>query len=157
MTEPPRDWDRELAEVDRAIAKQQPAAALPPVPGAPALPPVRRRSVALTWFWSGLALVLAVALLLWPYDKTCGIRLIFFLGAAGLTLLAGVLGALAAWSHRRALAHLTSLLVIAWAVVMIVREILPRAGYAREAREWTCPAAPPAPTPSPPLQRSRPQ
>jgi len=150
MTEPPRDWDRELAEVDRAIAKQQPPAALPAAPGVPAHPPVRRRSVALTWFWSGLALVLAVALLLWPYDKGCGIRLIFFLGAAGLTLLAGVLGALAAWAHRRALAHLVSLLVIVWAIVIIVREILPRAGYAKEARDWTCPAAPPAPTPAPP-------
>ena len=25
MTEPPRDWDRELANIDRAMAKQQPA------------------------------------------------------------------------------------------------------------------------------------
>jgi hypothetical protein len=148
MTEPPRDWDRELAQVDRAIAKQQaPTAA--PAAGQAGHPPAGRRFVALTWFWSGLAVLLAVALLLWPYEKNCGIRLIFFLGAAGLTLLAGVLGALAAWSHRRGLAHLLSLLVIVWAAVMIMREILPRAGYAKEARDWTCPAPPPAPTPAP--------
>jgi hypothetical protein len=147
MTEPPRDWDRELAKVDRVIAQQQ-SAAPPSVADRPGHP-VQRRFVALTWFWSGLAVLLAIALLVWPYDKNCGIRLIFFLGAAGLTLLVGVLGALAAWSHRRGLAHLISLLVVTWAAVMILREILPRAGYAREAREWTCPAPPPAPTPAP--------
>jgi hypothetical protein len=157
MTEPPRDWDRELAKVDRVIAKQQPAGT-PPVVGR-AAPPVRRRFVALTWFWTGLALVLAVALLLWPYDKNCGIRLIFFLGATVLTLLAGVLGAVAAWSHHRGLAHLISLLVMVWAGVLIAREILPRVGYAKAALGWTCPPAPapttpppsssPAPTPAP--------
>jgi hypothetical protein len=105
--------------------------------------------VALTWFWTGLAVLLAVALLLWPYDKNCGIRLIFFLGAGGLAILAGVLGALAAWSHHRGLAHLISLFVVVWAGVMVVREILPRAGYAKEARDWTCPPAPPAPAPTP--------
>jgi hypothetical protein len=148
MTEPPRDWDRELAQVDRAIAKQQPPATAPAV-GPAGHPPVGRRFVALTWFWSGLAVLLAVALLLWPYEKNCGIRLIFFLGAAGLTVLAGLLGALAAWAHRRGLAHLLSLLVITWAAALIMREILPRTGYAKEAREWTCPAPPPAPTPAP--------
>lgn len=147
MTEQPRDWDRELADVDRAIAKQQPAASTPATGGPH--PPARRRFVALTWFWSGLAVVLAVALALFPYDKSCGLRLIFYLGAAGIALLAGVLGALASWAHHRGLAHLLSLLVIVWSSVMVMREILPRVGYAKEARDWTCPAAPPAPTPAP--------
>ena len=147
MTEPPRNWDKELAEVDRAIAKQQPASA--PVPAGRTVPPAQRRFVALTWFWTGLAVVLAVALGVWPYDKNCGLRLIFFLGAGGIALMAGLLGALAAWANRRGLAHLISLLVIGWASVMVLREILPRAGYAKEARGWTCPPAPPAPTPAP--------
>lgn len=152
MTEPPRNWDKELADVDRAIAKQQPAST--PASGGRPLPPAQRRFVALTWFWTGLAVVLAVALAVWPYDKNCGLRLIFFLGAGGIALLAGVLGALAAWVHRRGLAHLLSLLVIVWAGVMVLREILPRAGYAKEARGWTCPPAPPAPAPAPPPQPS---
>ena len=152
MTQP-RDWDKELADVDRAIAKQQPAST--PAPGGRAAPaPVgHRRFVALTWFWTGLAVILAIALAVWPYDKNCGLRLIFFLGAGGIALLAAVLGALAAWAHRRGLAHLLSLLVIAWATVMLLREILPRAGYARESRGWTCPQTAPAPatpTPTPP-------
>ncbi|MFL5402700.1 MAG: hypothetical protein ACJ8BF_07770 [Gemmatimonadales bacterium] len=151
MTEPPRDWDRELANIDRAMAKQQPADATATRTGAPP-PPVHRRFVALTWFWTGLAILLGVALLLWPYDKNCGIRLIFFLGAGGLALLAGVIGALNSWSHHRGLAHLLSLLVIGLTAVLLMREILPRAGYAKDARDWSCPPPPPVsnPTPQPP-------
>jgi hypothetical protein len=150
MTEQPRDWDKELADIDRAVAKQPaPAPSGAPPEAGQTLPWARRRFVALTWFWTGLAIVLAVALAVWPYDKNCGLRLIFFLGAGGIALLAGVLGALASWSHRRGLAHLISLLVIVWSGVMVVREILPRAGYAKESRDWTCPQSPPAPNPAP--------
>ena len=155
MTEQPRDWDKELADIDRAIARQPGSTSREPaVRGTEPVPSVRRRFVALTWFWSGLAVLLAVALAVWPYDKNCGIRLIFFLGAGGIALLAGVLGALTAWVHRRGLAHLLSLLVIVWAGVMVVRELLPRVGYAKEARGWTCPPPPvePRPTPQPPTQ-----
>jgi hypothetical protein len=143
MTEPPRDWDKELADIDRVIAKQ------PTPPAAGPAAPTRRRFVALTWFWTGLAIVLAVALAVWPYDKNCGLRLIFFIGAGGIALLAGVLGALASWAHHRGLAHFISLLVVLWAGVMVMREILPRVGYARESRDWTCPSPPPTSNPAP--------
>ena len=146
MTEQPRDWDKELANIDRAIAKQ------PSPGGAPvavATPGPRRRFVALTWFWTAIATILAVALVLWPYDKSCGIRLIFFLGAAVLAVVLGALGAFSSWAHRQGLAMVLSLLVILWAGVMAAREILPRAGYAKRALEWTCPSAPPAPVPAP--------
>ena len=149
MTEQPRDWDKELANIDRAIARQQPASAGQPVPaGTP--PPARRRFVALAWFWVLLSILLAVALIAWPYDRSCGVRLIFFLGAALLALLMGGLAAFTSWAHRQGLALLLSLLVIVFAGIMAAREILPRAGYAKEARDWTCPAPPPAPTPAQP-------
>ena len=96
-----------------------------------------------------LSIVLAVALLVWPYDRSCGIRLIFFLGAAVLALLAGVVGAVTSWAHRQGVAMLLSLLVVLFAAIMAARDILPRAGYAKEALEWTCPPAPPAPTSAP--------
>lgn len=150
MTEQPRNWDKELADIDRAIAKQP--APPTPDPGAPPPPTsARRRFVALTWFWTGLALVLALGLIIWPYDKLCGIRLIFFLFAGGLALLMGVLGSLASWSYRRGLAHVLSLAVIAWAAVVVAREVLPRVGYARQELTWTCPQEPPvaAPVPAP--------
>jgi hypothetical protein len=159
----PRDWDKELAEIDKVIergsgappqprASEQPGVARPAaIPGPTAR--ASRRSVALTWLWTSLALALALALLVWPYDKGCGIRLVFFLGAAGMTGLAGLIGAVSAWAHRRALAHVISLLVIGWAAVMAGREVLPRTGYAKQTATWTCPSqipGEPAPTTSNP-------
>jgi hypothetical protein len=146
MTDQPRDWDKELANIDRAMAKQ---GAAPGGAGTPvAVTAPRRRLVALAWFWTVLGLVLGVALLLWPYDKNCGIRLIFFLGAALLAVIMAVLGAFASWAHRQGAAMLLSLIVIVWAGIMAAREILPRAGYARESRGWTCPAPAPASAPT---------
>ena len=147
MTEQPRNWDKELADIDKVIAKQ-PAPAPAGTPGKPGTSP-QRRFVALTWFWTALALILAIALPLWPNDKSCGLRLVFYLGAAGIALLMGVLGALSSWSYRRGLAHLLSLLAIVWAGVMAAREILPRTGYARQELRWTCQEASPAAAPSP--------
>ncbi len=152
MTEEPRNWDRELADIDKVIAKQPTPAPMPAGTAGKPATPAQRRFVALTWFWTALALVLAVALPLWPNDKSCGLSLVFYLGAAGIALLMGVLGALASWSYQRGLAHLLSLLAIVWAGVMAAREILPRAGYAKQELHWTCPEAPPAaaPVPAPP-------
>jgi hypothetical protein len=167
----PRDWDRELAAIDKVIAKQQgsgtagqggssvPAPTpLPPGPErVPAAPPVpRKRSAAVAWFWTILALALAVALPLWPYPKECGLQLFFFLGATGLTVIAGVIGALETWANRRGFAHLLCLLVLLWAGVVGASEALPRSGYAKESRPWLCPATPaPAPAPAPaPTQQS---
>lgn len=147
MNEEPRNWDKELAEVDKAIARQ-PATAPAGGVGKSAIQP-QRRFVALTWFWTALALILAVALPLWPNDKSCGARLVFYLGAAGIALLMGVLGALSSWSYRQGLAHLLSLLALVWAGIMGAREILPRAGYARQALHWACPEQPPAAAPAP--------
>jgi hypothetical protein len=161
MTEQPRNWDRELADVDRAIAKQgsgptpgalPPGTAPAPGPSAPVAPrggPVRRRSVALTWFWVVLAVALGVALAVWPYQRACGLQLIFFLGAAGVTAIIALLGALASWSHHRGFAHVLSLLVIVWAGFAALREVLPRVGYAKTSLVWMCEAAP---APAPPAQ-----
>jgi hypothetical protein len=163
MSDQPRDWDRELADIDRLVTRQgaAPAGGTTPAPVAtprgsvPAgVAPVRRRSVALTWFWVGLAVALAVALVLWPYQKACGLQLFFFLGAAGVTLIVGGLGAINSWAHRRGFAHILSLLVILWAGIAAARETLPRVGYAKAERTWTCaatPAAAPAPQ-NPPTQ-----
>ena len=161
MSEQPRNWDRELADIDKVIAKGSVpgAGGSVPVPagrgpGVPAGAPVPRRSVALTWFWVLLAVALAAALPLWPYQRSCGLQLMFFMGATGVTTLIGLLGALASWASRRGFAHVVSLAVILWAAVIGLREVLPRVGYAKTARTWTCEAAPtlpaqPAPAPRP--------
>jgi hypothetical protein len=150
MNEEPRNWDKELANIDKAISRQP----VPPQAPAPAgvgkpVTPSQRRFVALAWFWTAMAVILAVALPLWPNDKSCGLRLVFYLGAAGIALVMGFVGALSSWSYRRGLAHLLSLLAIVWAGVMVAREILPRVGYTRQELHWTCPEAPPAAAPGP--------
>jgi hypothetical protein len=163
MTEQPRDWDKELADIDRAIEKQgataprgappalPPGGATSPAPRGPALaePAGGRGSVAMTWFWMALAVLLAAALTLWPYGKGCGLQLFFYLGAAALALLAGAAGAIHSWRSRRGLPHVVSLLVVAFAGVMAAREVLPRIGYTAAAETWLCPSIPePAPPPS---------
>ena len=128
MSDQPRDWDRELADIDRLVAKQggPPAGGTTPVspprgapPVAPA--PARRHSVVLTWFWVVLAVALGAALVVWPYQKACGLQLFFFLGAAGVTIIVGALGALNSWAHRRGFAHVLSLLVMLWAAIAAAR------------------------------------
>ena len=105
----------------------------------------------MTWFWVVLALLLAVALPLWPYGNECGLQFFFYLGATTLALLAGAAGAVSSWAARRGLAHLFSLLVVVWAGAMGAREVLPRVGYAAQSKTWLCPATPePAPAPASP-------
>ena len=144
MTQPPRDWDRELADIDKAMDKQGSGPTAPRVGGAvaprpaPAVVTTARGSVAITWLWVLFAVALAVALPLWPYQRVCGLQAFFFLGAAGVTVVVGGLAALSSWANRRGFAHVLSLLVVAWGAAVAAREILPRVGYAREVRTWTC-------------------
>jgi hypothetical protein len=168
MTEQRRDWDKELADIDRVIEKQGSAGpqgappALPPATGTPT-PPARvpgsaapipaKGSVAMAWFWVALAVLLAAALPLWPYGKQCGLQLFFYLGAAALAFLAGATGALNSWRTRRGLAHVVSLVVVVFAGVMAAREVLPRTGYAAQTESWLCPATP---EPAPPAQQQPP-
>jgi hypothetical protein len=148
MTEPPRNWDRELADIDRVIEKGPGPAGTPARLPAPGPAPAVKGSVAMTWFWVALAVLLAVALPLWPYGKECGLQFFFYLGAAALALLAGGAGAVSSWAARRGLAHVLSLLVMVWAGALGVREVLPRIGYAAQSKTWLCPVTPePAPPP----------
>lgn len=163
MSDQPRNWDRELADIDKVIAKGSvpaPGGSLPAPagrgPGVPAGAPVPRRSVALTWFWVLLAVALAAALPLWPYQRSCGLQLMFFMGATGVTALIGLLGALASWASRRGFAHVVSLAVILWSAVVGLREVLPRVGYAKTTRTWTCEAARPAPAQQAPAPEQSP-
>jgi hypothetical protein len=154
MSDQSRDWDKELADIDKVIEGGPGDPGVAPARRAPgvapaAAPPSGRGSVALTWFWVILAAALAVALPLWPYERHCGLQLGFFLGATGLTLLAGFLGAMASWANRRGFGHIVSLVVIVWAGSIAAREVLPRIGYARESRTWLCPDTPPQPAPAP--------
>jgi hypothetical protein len=144
---PDRDWDKEMAEIDKVIARA-PAAGPAPVPatsaGAKATPalaaPPRTRKVAFaTWLQVLLGGALAVGMTQWPYAHVCGLQLFLYLGAAGVVVLAGLWGAVASWRRRMGLAHTVGLLVLLWGGLLVAREVLPRVGYAKQALEWTCP------------------
>lgn len=149
MSEQPRDWDREMADIDRMADQQRgtPAGGIPPAPGSGpyAPPPARRGPVALTWFWVLLAVALAVALPLWPYQRACGLKLFFYLGAVVVTLVIAIVGALASWGNRRGFAHVLSLLVVLWVGAVAAHEVLPRIGYSKASLVWMCTTEPAAP------------
>jgi hypothetical protein len=150
MNDKPRDWDKELAEIDKAIARSP---AQPPAQsgGAPAAP-VRgggpastggRLATLTTWFRTLLGLALAVGMTQWPYANACGLNLAVYLGAISTVVVAGLWSAITSWQRRLGLAHTLSLLVLLWGVILVAREILPRVGYARQVRAWTCPVSGP--------------
>jgi hypothetical protein len=161
----PRDWDKELAEIDKIIAGTPPAkqtasgAASGPGGGAvagaggagsggaaPTRPSagaqvgrVSRKESLATWFRVGLGVALAAGMTQWPYFHACGTSLFLYLGAVGVLGVSGIWGALSSWRRRMGLAHLLSLIVVAWGGVLAAATILPRIGYAKRAAEWWCP------------------
>ena len=147
MSPADRDWDKELADIDKVIARAPaPSGAPVPVPvsqgkGTPALSaPARTRKAALgTWFQVLLGGVLAIGMTQWPYSHGCGIKLFLYLGAAGVVVVAGLWGALSSWRRRMGLAHTLALLVTLSGFVLVAWEVLPRVGYAKAESTWMCP------------------
>lgn len=143
-----RDWDKELADIDKLMA--QPGAAAAPAKGGPVAPAGRaavlapsRSSKAATftgWLRVLLALLLAVAVPVWPFLHVCGGGLMLYLGAVGVTVLAGLWSAVTSWRRRLPLAHVLSLLVVLWGLALAAMEVLPRMGYAKQALTWVCAA-----------------
>jgi hypothetical protein len=143
-----RDWDKELAEVDRllnqlpshreeqlsaqASKRAQPAARS----GGPAPDPGGGRIG--TWARVGLGLLLGIGMPLWPYDHACGIKLFLYFGGVLTVIVAGVWSSLSSWKRRMGRAHLLSQLLVIWGLVLAAEVILPRWGYAKEAATWFC-------------------
>ncbi len=148
MTDQPRDWDKELAEIDKILAKgpvAPPAGA--PVPkaitGGPPAPraaaaPVARSSVLGTWARALAGAVLAGAMTQWPYVHACGVPLLLYTLAAGAVVVVGVWGAVASWRSRIPAAHIVSLVVAGWGIGLLASVVLPRIGYAAEQLAWVC-------------------
>lgn len=142
MSDKPRDWDKELAAIDKLVAQGGSAA---PAPmrverGGGSLPATSggRFSGLTTWLRVGLGLLLAVAMTQWPYPSACGFNLLVYLGAITTVSVAGLWSAITSWQRRLGAAHVLSLLVLLWGLVLAARELLPRVGYAAHPRTWTC-------------------
>ena len=145
-----RDWDFELRKIDKQLESVADEALLTSkgaaTPAAKA--EVVQRQQATSTFGVFARLVLAVLLgagmFFWPYTARCGLGLGAYLGAVSMLLIAGGWSAIWTWRHRAARAHILSLLLVLWSLVLGAIEILPRAGYARPTSqhpaEWVCPA-----------------
>jgi hypothetical protein len=139
-----RNWDKEMAKIDRQLESASDAQLFPSKPGAttPERAQVAADRAATTSWPAILRLLLSVALgvgmLFWPYENRCGVGLAGYLIAVVAVVGSGVWSALWTWRHRTGRAHMLSLLLIAWGLVLGTTEILPRVGYAKEVLPWSC-------------------
>ena len=140
-----RDWDKELADIDKIIAQTPPGMLAPgagapaPARGAPPAGPVGKQRSWSTWLRVLLGAALAAGMTQWPYFHGCGPALFIYLGAIGVVVLSGGWGAVSSWNRRLGLAHVVSLLVVLWGCILAAGVILPRIGYAKSASTWWCP------------------
>jgi hypothetical protein len=152
------DWDAELKKIDKQLESMSDSALIPaPAKGAPPAAKAAvaaERSATRTWpalLRLTLATTAAVGILFWPYSTRCGLGLTGYLAAIIGVTIAGLWSSVWTWRHRTARAHVLSLLLVLYGLVLASVEILPRAGYARAdaARPvgFAC-QAPPPPTPT---------
>jgi cytochrome bd-type quinol oxidase subunit 2 len=89
-----------------------------------------------------LATALAVGVAVWPYDHGCGLKLLYYLVALATVTGAGVWSAIWSWRHHSGRAHVLSLALVAYGLILGAGEILPRIGYATPTLErpavWGC-------------------
>lgn len=178
---PDRDWDKELAKIDKQLGSLKDEdllgpsqAQLPAKSGAApaktakaanyAAPPERPERTTTGWAVYArltLSVALGVAMVIWPYPSNCGSGLAAYLGAVVVVITSGVWSSIWTWRHRASHAHILSLLLILWGLVLGSIEVLPRIGYAKsDARRpgtWSCTAPENAPASQTPVAPQRPQ
>lgn len=89
-----------------------------------------------------LALSLSLAINAWPYDRACGAGLAGYLAAAAFIIAGGLWATVGSWRASAPKLHAAALLVVAWGIVLIAAQALPRVGYARtepgNGPAWRC-------------------
>jgi hypothetical protein len=90
--------------------------------------------------WVRVLLGLALGMMMggWPYLRTCGLPLAGYLGAVVTVILSGGWAASAAWKYRAGLAHVVSLIIMFYGILLAAAELLPRTGYAVDRARWGC-------------------
>ena len=147
------DWDAELKKIDRQLESMSDSALIPS-PARTASPAARaevaaERATTRTWgafLRLALATALGVGILFWHYPKQCGLELGGYLAAVAAVTAGGLWSGLWTWRHRTARAHVLSLLLVTWGLLLGAIEVLPRIGYAKadplRPIGWSCSAAP---------------
>lgn len=132
-----RDWTRELAKIDKQLESVSDEAMFPTKQGeTPKVKAERQEQQRTTSSLPalarlGLAALLGVAILFWPYDARCGFGAAAYLAAVGVVGVGGVWSAVWTWRHRAARAHGLALLLVLWSLVLGAMDVLPRIGYAK--------------------------
>jgi len=143
------DWDQELKKIDRQLEslsdQELLSASEAKTPAAKAKAQAVQRETSTLGVFARLVLAVAlgVGMLFWPYAARCGTGLFAYLGATAVVAGAGIWTAVWTWRHRSGKAHLLSLLLVAWGLVLGAIEVLPRVGYAKPTAAhpavWMCP------------------
>jgi hypothetical protein len=159
-----RDWEKELAKIDKQLGSLSDEQLLGPAPGqvpaAKQLPPAKAAKAPKassapvvtgeptpTKAWAvyarlTISVALGVGMLFWPYLARCGPGLAGYLAAVAAVVGSGIWSAVWTWRHRAPKAHALSLLLILWGLVLGSMEVLPRIGYAkpdlRHPAAWAC-------------------
>jgi hypothetical protein len=143
------DWDAELKKIDRQLESMSDSALIP-APPRNASPAARaevaaERATTRTWgafLRLALATALGVGILFWPYPKQCGVELGGYLAAVAAVTAGGLWSSVWTWRHRTARAHVLSLLLVTWGLLLGATEVLPRIGYAKtdpmRPLGWSC-------------------
>jgi len=145
VSDQPRNWDKELADIDKVIASGAGAPSSVPARsgGAAVAPsgggrPLSRRTALTTWIRVGLGVAVAVAVLQWPYAHRCGLGLMLYLGSAATVAVAGIWAMVVSWHRRQGWAHLVGLGLFLGGLALVAAVVLPRVGYAVGPLPWMC-------------------
>jgi len=148
-----RDWDKELAKIDKEISRKSAGGNLEEAADAQMFPQKKGASAdqraavdearATTRSWPailrlGLSVALGIGIMFWPYENRCGVGLTGYILAVIAVVGSGVWSAVWTWRHRAARAHSLSLLLILWGLILGSAEVLPRVGYAKQTLRWQC-------------------
>lgn len=142
------DWDKELAKIDKQLESVSDEQLFPSqkaaAPKARADIAVKQRTTSTLGVMTRLllAVALGIAMLFWPYGARCGVGLFGYLAASLVVTAGGVWSGVWTWRHRAARAHVLSLMLVMWGLVLGAREVLPRIGYAQpdpaRPSTWVC-------------------
>jgi hypothetical protein len=143
-----RDWDAEMRKIDKQLESIPTQASTPVRASAPAggaaPTPFAKPETSTFGVMARLALAcaLGVAIVFWPYASRCGLGLAGYLGAVTTLIVAGVWSSIWTWKHRAPKAHIVSLALVTWGIVLAAADVLPRVGYAKTPGNhpvnWTC-------------------
>ncbi|MFL5581733.1 MAG: hypothetical protein ACJ8AO_15295, partial [Gemmatimonadaceae bacterium] len=123
-----RDWSKELSKIDKQLESVSDEALFPTktakTPAAKAEAATKQTRVATLGVVLRLLLAtaLGVGILFWPYEARCGAGLAGYLVAVSGVVVGGVWSAVWSWRHRSARAHVLSLLLALWGIVLAAQE-----------------------------------